>query len=74
MAGNIRNQRTTHPRKAARRARAAERFSTMRMDGERASIRVNQGYRDRKLQEAHALGLSVVQCKEHGFYLPMRQA
>jgi len=51
MAGNIRNSRTTHPRKEARRDRAAQRF------GIRA-IRGNPDYVARKLVEAAALGIT----------------
>lgn len=50
MAGNIRNQRTTHPRKAARRERAAQRFQ---IDPVRASM--DKVYRERKMVEQQAL-------------------
>lgn len=49
---NARNSRTTHPRKQARRQRAADRFHFM------AERRSNKGYMERKTTEAIALGLS----------------
>lgn len=52
--GNIRNARTTFPRKAARRARAAERF-TIKAD----HAYKDNAYRVRKLVEAAALGIAV---------------
>ncbi len=48
---NIRNSRTTHPRKQARRDRAAQRFGIR-------SIRGNPEYVARKLVEAAALGIA----------------
>jgi len=48
---NIRNSRTTHPRKQARRDRAAQRFGIR-------SIRGNPDYVTRKLIEAKALGIA----------------
>jgi len=53
MAGNVRNARTTHPRKTARRERAAARFSIkhQRMGDEK--------YMTAKSIEAKALGLSL---------------
>ncbi len=48
---NIRNVRTTHPRKQARRDRAAQRFGIR-------SIRGNPEYVARKLVEAAALGIA----------------
>jgi hypothetical protein len=52
MTGNIRNSRTTHPRKAARRQRASERFY---IKADRADRDV--AYLQRKCVEATALGL-----------------
>lgn len=49
---NARNTRTTHPRKAARRARAALRFTV------KAASESDNGYRIRKMVEAESLGLS----------------
>lgn len=48
---NARNTRTTHPRKAARRQRAAARFAIKR------SRQHDAGYMSRKQVEAIALGL-----------------
>lgn len=53
MAGNKRNSRTTFPRKAARRARAAMRFSI-----DPARRNGDPGYMARKAQEANALGVN----------------
>lgn len=50
MAGNIRNARTTHPRKQARRQRAIFRFSIK----ESGSIE----YLARKMGEAESLGIT----------------
>lgn len=49
---NARNQRTTHPRKAARRQRAAERFYI------EAKWQHNATYMRQKLREAEALGIA----------------
>jgi hypothetical protein len=49
---NVRNIRTTHPRKQERRHRAADRFH---FASERRS---DKGYMERKTTEAIALGLS----------------
>lgn len=51
--GNFYSGRTTHPRKAARRARAAERFSISKSRCERG----DQGYQLAKMREAAALGI-----------------
>lgn len=53
MAGNIRNAKTIHPRKANRRSRAADRFS---IDKERAAL--DNAHRTRKMQEAKSLGVA----------------
>ena len=53
MAGNIRNARTTHPRKTARRQRAADRFYVKFARSER-----DAAYLERKCTEAIALGLT----------------
>ncbi|WP_312463571.1 hypothetical protein [Comamonas sp.] len=51
---NVRNQRTTHPRKAARKARAAERFSV-----NSTHYKTSKVYAASKDAEAAALGVSV---------------
>lgn len=53
--GNFYSWRTTHPRKAARRARAAERF-TIKAD----RAKNDNAYHLRKLTEATALGITVL--------------
>lgn len=52
MANNIRNSRTTHPRKSARRERASERFSILKVIASK-----DNAYRVRKLVEAKSLGI-----------------
>lgn len=49
---NVRNSRTTHPKKQARRQRAADRFHI------RPEMRSNKTYMANKTTEALALGLS----------------
>ena len=53
MAGNVRNSRTTHPRKAARRAGALQRFTV----GEHAQT--NAVYRKAKAIEQFSLERSL---------------
>lgn len=53
MANNIRNARTTHPRKAARRERAAQRFC---INPARAN---DAEYMKAKATEAKSLGLAI---------------
>jgi hypothetical protein len=59
MASNLRNSRTTFPRKAARRQRAADRFSIKR------DLRNDSGYMARKTQEAQSLGVDLAMALIH---------
>ena len=54
MAGNKRNLRTTHPLKAARRERAADRF---KFDSDYA--KKDAAYRTAKTVEAASLGVDI---------------
>jgi hypothetical protein len=54
---NARNSRTTHPRKKARRERAAARFTVT------ASRLDDNAYRVRKLTEAAALGIDFTEAR-----------